>query len=167
MTRDLHTSREHPLTADEVLQEVTEASVALLPSVTHAGITVITETGHGHEAVLKSVLASDPVPTHADALQQEHGEGPGLDAIWEQYAVRINNVETERRWPKLMLALFNETSIRSVLSFQLYTNGPEVGVLTFYAEVPDAFDEDTEDLAVDLATHAAIALTAARKGKQG
>lgn len=166
MARDLHGSRDHPITADQVLQEVTEASVALLPSVSHAGITLIRKTDPGSEAVLESVLASGPVPAQADALQHEHGEGPALDAIWEQYTVRINNVETEQRWPKLMPALYHQTPIRSVLSLQLYTKGHELGALTLYAEVADAFDADTEDLAVDLATHAAIALGAARKGNQ-
>lgn len=166
MARDMHGSRDHQLTAEQVLQDVTEASVELLPSVAHAGITLIKKPGPGREAILESVLASGPIPAQADALQHEYGEGPGLDTIWEHYTVRINNVETEQRWPKLMPALYEQTPIRSVLSLQLYTKGHELGALTLYAEVADAFDADTEDLAVDLATHAAIALGAARKGNQ-
>ncbi|MFE5647074.1 GAF and ANTAR domain-containing protein [Rhodococcus sp. NPDC056516] len=150
----------------QVLDEVTEAAVKLLDGVDHAGITLVRRAGPGHRPDLESTSATGPVPQRFDALQHEYSQGPCFDAIWSHQTVRISDVVEELRWPHLMNAVREETPVRSAMSIQLYTDGQELGALNIYSDTSGGFDADTEELAVNLATHAAIALSSARRGQQ-
>lgn len=59
-----------------------------------------------------------------------------------------------------------QTPIRSTLSIQLFTDGQELGALNLLSEAAGGFDAETEEQAINLATHAAIALSSARRGEQ-
>lgn len=154
-------------TSMEVLGEVTEAAVKLLDGVDHAGITLVRRPRAGHRPEhFESAAATGTVPTRFDVLQHEHGEGPCFDAIWSHQTVRIVDVVSELRWPALMAAVREQTPIRSVLSIQLFTDGQELGALNLFSDNAGGFDADTEEQAINLATHAAIALSSARRGEQ-
>jgi GAF domain-containing protein len=57
--------------------------------------------------------------------------------------------------------MVTRTPVRSVLSFGLTLNGRAMGVLTFYARHPEAFDSGAQGRAALLADHATIAIEAA------
>jgi GAF domain-containing protein len=150
-----------------VLDDVAAAAVQMLPGVDHAGTTVARRTDHKHDPQrLESTAATDEIAHRFDALQHQFGEGPCFDAIWEHQTVRIRDVGTEHRWPRLMPAVHAQTPIRSTLSIQLYVGGTELGALNLYSDTVDGIDGESEDAAVNLATHAAIALSSARRGEQ-
>lgn len=86
--------------------------------------------------------------------------------MWEHQSTHITEVRTETRWPRFIQAVRDQTPVRSALSIQLYTTDTELGALNLYSEQSDAFGPVSEDLATNLATHAAIALSAARRGDQ-
>lgn len=154
-------------TPSEVLEEVTEAAVKLLHGVDHAGITLVRRLRPGHRPEhFESVAATGTVPTRFDVLQHEQGEGPCFDAIWFHQTVRIVDVVSDPRWPAFMTAVREQTPIRSVLSIQLYTDGQELGALNLFSDTAGGFDAETEEQAINLATHAAIALSSARRGEQ-
>ena len=48
-----------------------------------------------------SQAASGELPRRVDAVLAETGEGPCLDAVYEEQTVRIPDMRTETRWPTL------------------------------------------------------------------
>lgn len=166
LAREFHGASEEPVTPDAVLQRTTEAAVTLLPHVDHAGITLVRRRRRNARPDLESTAATGPAPGHFDELQHLNGDGPCFDAIWEHHTVRVDDFTQEDRWPQFVKAVLAETPIRSALSIRLYVSGMELGALNLQSDTADAFDEDSEDLATVLATHAAIALSSARRGEQ-
>ncbi len=154
-------------TPSEVLEEVAEGAVKLLDGVDHAGVTLMRRPSPVRRSDnLESVATTSPVPRRFDVLQHQFGEGPCFDAIWTHQTVRIADVGSEQRWPDLMEAVMEKSSIRSVLSIQLYTDGQELGALNLFSDKANGIDDETEEQAFNLATHAAIALSGARRGEQ-
>jgi GAF domain-containing protein len=145
---------------------VTAAAVELIEGADYAGITLVRKTHTHRRPDLEAAAPTNTVAADFDALQDEYGEGPCLDAVWSQNTVRIDDIAGGDRWPQLLTAVAQRTPIRSTLSIQLFTTGQELGALNLYSRTPHAFDETSEDLAVNLATHAAIALSGARRGQQ-
>lgn len=155
-----------PLAPQDVLQDVTAAAVELLSPVQHAGVTLIRKQ-HSHKVVdLRSTAATSTEAEKFDTLQHQLGQGPCFEAIWADTTVHIIDMTREQRWPQLTAAVVDTTAIRSSLAIELYTDGQELGALNLHAETADAFDHDTQVLAVNLATHAAIALSGAQRGTQ-
>lgn len=150
----------------EVLVAVTAGAVDLIENADYAGITLVRKTYTHRRADLESAAPTSTVAAEFDALQDEYSQGPCLDAVWTQSTVRIDDIIDDGRWPQLLAAVAQRTPIRSTLSIQLFTTGHELGALNLYSRTPRAFDQTSEDLAINLATHAAIALSGARRGAQ-
>ena len=161
---DLHTSTviAPEISVDDVLLEVTEAAIRLLPGVNHAGVTLV----EGRIKTPRSTAATGPVPKTLDSLQEQFTQGPCLKALLEHHTIRVDDFRFEQRWPEFVAALLSETAVRSSLSIQLYTNESQMGVLNLYSEQPDTFTAQMEELAVALAAHAAIGLSDARRAQQ-
>jgi GAF domain-containing protein len=159
LARSLHGYQVH---GDALLLEVTETAVRLLPGVDHAGITL----AGGRRGPLRSTAATGPVPRKVDELQEKFQEGPCLESIWDHHTVRVDDYQSEPRWPNFVGALNADSPVRSSLSIQLFTDQSELGALNLYSEQPDAFTEQVEDLAVALAAHAAVGLSGSRRGEQ-
>lgn len=59
---------------------------------------------------------------------------------------------TELRWP-----LFARRAADSMLAFQLYVDGDNLGALNLYARRPNAFDDESEQVGLLFASRAAVA----------
>ncbi|WP_312870547.1 GAF and ANTAR domain-containing protein [Gordonia asplenii] len=153
------------MSPNRVLDEITRSAVDVLSPVDHAGITLVRRHHAGGRATLQTSATSDHVARRFDELQHEVDDGPCFEAIWQHRTVQIDDMETEDRWPRLTAATLKQTPIRSTLSMQLYIEKLDLGALNLHSHAPHAFDEDTQDLALVLATHAAIALSTARRGE--
>jgi hypothetical protein len=70
-------------------------------------------------------------------------------------------MRTDRRWPRFA-ASAAELGALSSLSFQLFVEGGNLGALNLYARMPRAFGEESEDVGLVFAAHAAVALSGAR-----
>ncbi|PKZ62992.1 hypothetical protein CYJ73_24260, partial [Gordonia terrae] len=70
------------------------------------------------------------------------------------------------RGAAMLSILHRFESLRQTRGGSLYTTDQELGALNLYAETPHAFDRDSLALALNLATHAAIALSSARREEQ-
>jgi hypothetical protein len=150
-----------------VLAEITRAAVDVLPDVDHAGVTLVRRAGSGtRPAELQSTAATGAIPELVDRLQHETGEGPCLDAVWQQDTMSISDMGTETRWARFVAAVLDRTPVRASLSIQLFVTDVELGALNLYSESADPFDPAEVDLGINLATHAAIALSGARRGTQ-
>jgi GAF domain-containing protein len=145
---------------EATLQTITSRVLAGVAGTEHAGITLVTDTG-----TLESRAATGPLPEKLDALQGEVGEGPCLQALWAQQTVRVDDLATDGRWPGFT-ARAVEAGVGSMLCFQLFVRGRNLGALNLYAGRPHAFGQDSEVVGLVFATHAAVALSAAQEIEQ-
>ena len=99
----------------------------------------------------------------ADQLQYELGEGPCLDAVWEERLVHSSDLATDPRWPTWGPKVAAETGARSIMCFQLFTEADTVGALNLYSERRGSFDAEDRDSGVALAAHVAVAVRAAQQ----
>jgi GAF domain-containing protein len=115
------------------------------------------------QQVVETVAATNRMVMDADRLQYELGEGPCLDAIWEERTVYSPSLAHDRRWPAWGPRVVDETAAESVLSFQLFTHGDTLGALNLYSRSRDAFDEDAREEGIAIAAHVAIAIASAQE----
>lgn len=97
-----------------------------------------------------------------DQIQYELGQGPCLSAIWDEEVVSCPNLETEHRWGPWAPRTVQETEIRSMISFRMFTQKDRVGALSLYSSHPHAFTGADVDSGISLAAHTAIAVVTAR-----
>lgn len=146
---------------DDIAQagdRICAAAVDLLGGRAEAGISI----AHRGRQVENLGATSESV-RRGDALQVELGEGPCLDAAWEQEQVVAGDLFREQRWPRWGPAMVTEFGIASMLCTRLYTNGRQLGALNIYSTAVDAFDEEDQEVARLLAAHAAVAVAAAQQ----
>jgi GAF domain-containing protein len=146
---------------DTVLDELTQSAVRGMPGADYAGVTIATREGK-----VRTASATDRYPALLDEIQQRHDQGPCLSAAWEQDVMRINDIALEHRWPAYCREAVEETPIRSVMSFQLFADDHSMAALNFYAEKPNAFDDEAAELGLILATHTALAWNTVRRDEQ-
>jgi transcriptional regulator with GAF, ATPase, and Fis domain len=146
---------------DSLLEELTESAVKAVPGARYAGITVADRDGTVHSA-----SSTGRYPALLDKIQHAHGEGPCLSAAWEQHVIRIDDLTLERRWPAYSSDAVEQTPIRSIVSFQLFTEHQTMAALNLYAEQPDAFDDDAVELGLIFATHTTLAWKTLRREEQ-
>ena len=140
-----------------MLDEIVRAAVTLIPGVQEGSISVVI----GRREVV-SQHASGNLPEQVDAVQEEVGEGPCLDAAYEHLTVRVPDMAQEKRWPKFSSRAF-ALGAASMLSFQLYVERDNLGALNLYSRQANSFNEDSEHIGLLFASHAAIAFAGAEK----
>ncbi len=142
---------------DVMLDMVVAAAIRLIPGVDEGSISVVV----GRRDVISQSPSSD-LPRQVDSLQSEVGQGPCLDAVFEQQTVRVSDMAQEPRWPEFARRAA-EAGAGSMLSFQLFVEGDNLGALNLYARTPHAFGEESEDVGLVFAAHAAVAVSAAQQ----
>jgi GAF domain-containing protein len=135
-------------------QRITQAALSEIDGATWAGITLV-EGKHLHTVAQTAQLVRE-----IDQVQYRTGEGPCVRSLREHATVRSNDLRAETRWPKFAQAAIQH-GVLSVLAFQLYVEGDNLGALNLYADHAQAFGED-ESVGLLFASHAAIALKGAR-----
>ena len=139
------------------LEAITAAAVHSVPGTDECGVTLVIDRRQ-----VESRAPTGDLPREIDQLQQRLGEGPCLDAVYEEKTVRIQDMGTEERWPRFAAGAA-DAGVRSMLSFQLFITGGTLGALNLYAREASAFDEESESVGLVFASHAAIALAAAQQ----
>jgi len=143
-------------TVESVLELIVSLAGTTITAAVGAGVTLVDGEGG-----LATTSASGPVVRDADALQYELGEGPCLAALAECAPVRIDDVTTERRWPR-WCAEAARAGLRSVLSVPLVTDEGCHGAIKLYATVPGAFGPSDEHTLTKFAARAAVLVANAR-----
>lgn len=116
---------------------------------------------HGRER-FESTVASDPVAERAHELQQEAGEGPCLEASWDEGDVYVvDDVADDRRWPTWG-PRGAELGLSSMLAVRLFTTRESVGALNLYSYRPREYDTDDVLAARIVAARVSAALAVAR-----
>jgi GAF domain-containing protein len=113
------------------------------------------------------VAPSNELLRGVDAIQYELTSGPCVDAILQQRFFRTGDLSQDPRWPEFGGRAAREHHVFSMLGFRLYLeNDATIGGLNLYSTQRDAFDSIAELTGGIVATHAAIALTGARRRDQ-
>lgn len=153
LSEELLSTTEEPLT----FQKVVHRAVEVIPGCDHAGITLRKRRGRA-----ETVAASDEVVEVLDSLQYQLGEGPCIDAAFDQVEyVVIDDARTEDRW-STWCAGAAERGLRAAMAIRLHTDSETLGALNLYAATPAAFDEEARLVATIFASHAADAMNTAR-----
>ena len=135
----------------QVLDGVVNLARDMVPGADEATITMVRKDRHCYSAAATSTLASG-----FDVLQDETGEGPCLDAIWQQQTVRVADLGADPRWPVLGPRAA-ERGVRSMLCIQLFLHRDTLGALDLLARATSAYTDESEHVGLLLASHAAIA----------
>ena len=112
--------------------------------------------------VVVTEAATGDLPRRSDQAQYDAGEGPCLDALYRQETVRVPDMAREPRWPAFT-ARAGGLGVGSMLALRLYVAGDDLGALNLFSEQSDAFDRESEHVALLFASHAALALFSARR----
>jgi GAF domain-containing protein len=96
------------------------------------------------------------------AIAGAAGSSPGICAYRTARPVLSNDLANETRFRGYAATTVGRTPVRSVLSVPLLMHGSSVGVLSCYAEQPDAFRPQSVTDAEVLAVHAVVAVRAAQ-----
>ncbi len=152
VSQDLMRERE----VEPTLQRVADRAVEVVPAVEHCGISV-----RRRRRRVETVVSTSELAGRCDLLQYELGEGPCLEAVWDDDSYLVCNTETDERWPVWGPRVAREGA-GSVLAIRLATETETLGALNLYAAAPDAFTRDDVDLALVYAVHATNAMQSAR-----
>jgi GAF domain-containing protein len=151
---------QHEDDLDTVLAGIVQAAVELIPGTADASISLVT----GRKKI-DSQVASGELPRLVDALQSSSGQGPCLDAAYDDRIVRVPDLATETRWPAFSRGAV-ELGARSMLSIQLFVEGDRLGALNLYGVGPGSFDLESEQIGLLVAAHAAVAFADSQKISQ-
>ncbi|MEX5257996.1 GAF and ANTAR domain-containing protein [Kocuria arenosa] len=139
---------------EATLVAMVHAALELIPGAAAASISV----ARAHRT-MTSHAASSQLAAVVDRLQEEHGEGPCLDAAYVETIVRAPDFRREDRWPSFAPAA---AGARSMLCFQLYTDERDLGALTVYGAEAEVFTAKSEEAGLLVAAHAAVAFADAQ-----
>ena len=142
---------------DAMLAEMVAAAIRLIPGAQEASISIV----RAHRQVT-SEHASSALARTVDEVQTEVGQGPGLDTVYEQRTVRVPDMRAEARWPAYA-SRAHDLGVGSMLSFQLFVAGDNLGALNLFSRDAEAFTEESEQVGLVFASHAAVAFASARK----
>ncbi|MGW5803562.1 GAF and ANTAR domain-containing protein [Streptomyces bacillaris] len=156
-----HDLLEQP-SVDATLRRITGSAAELVAGCDAAGILVLSA-----ESV--SLAPTEPWVAELDQLQRKLGQGPCFDAARPSTGERVLRIadftEGEPRWADFVSEA-RKWGVGSMMGFLLYTEDEDFGALNFYSRRPGAFTEESERAGVVLASHAAVALSAARTHAQ-
>jgi len=140
---ELARSLQQQVDPEAMLRGVVGAAVELIPGVDEGSISVVL----GRRKVMLEA-ASGELPRIVDALQEQTGQGPCLDAVYHQETVQVSRAAA--------------AGAGGMLSFQLYVEGDNLGALNLYSRQAGMFDDESEHVGLLFAAHAAIAYSGAR-----
>ena len=138
------------------LDVVVQAAVDTVPGATAASISAVQ-----HRREVKTLAATGELPRAVDHAQYDLGEGPCLDSLYDHRTVRLSDLDAEQRWPRFV-ARAQELGVSSMLAVQLYVDGEDLGALNLINRRPEAFDDESEHVALMFASHASVALSRER-----
>ncbi|MFT4393429.1 GAF and ANTAR domain-containing protein [Gordonia lacunae] len=145
-------------TTGQVLDSITAGAVEYVPGAQYAGVLLVDQKKN-----FDTLAPTDPLMNEADRIQKETGEGPCLQAAWDHHTVLVNDIGSDDRFPAFSARVLEETPLRSSLSFKLFTDKGTIGALNVFSEETDVFGDESLEVGLLFATHAALALRAARQ----
>jgi GAF domain-containing protein len=140
---------DEPLEA--ILERVVHLAKRVLPASVEASITLLNATK------TETAAFTGPLAIELDERQYEVERGPCLDAAASGQRIWVTDMRSETRWPQFA-ASASARGVRTSLSIPLPIQRHVTGALNFYGLEPDAFDDESIELAETFAAHAAVAV---------
>lgn len=144
----------------DTLSAIVHAAVGTVPGAEAASISSV----RGRREVQTRAATGD-LPREVDKAQYELGQGPCLDSLFESRTVRLADLGAETPWPG-----FTERAaalgVGSMLAVQLYVRGEDLGALNLFSTRSGAFTDESEQVGLLFAAHAAVALAGAQEEQQ-
>lgn len=137
---------------DHAMAVITQGAAAIMTGAQHAAVVI-----PAGPRQLAARAAHGDLPDQLLKLQNTFGEGPCLQAFQQLSQVLAPDLTTETRWPHFTAAAVR-CGAASMLCTPLTVDGTTLGSLTLISGEPNAFDDETADLAALFAAHATIAL---------
>jgi hypothetical protein len=153
-------SLQHEADPDRILATMVRGAIDLIPGVDEGSISVVHDRRNVGSRAPSSALAKQ-----LDALQGETGQGPCLDAMFMHQTVHVPNMASETRWPRFAHRAA-EAGAGSMLCFQLWVEGDNLGALNLYAGRAGAYTRESVHVGLLVAAHAAVAFAEAMKVEQ-
>lgn len=135
----------------DTLNTIVHAAAEIVPGARWAGISLI------EDKRIVARVPTDPIVAKLDDLQSNLGDGPCITALRDHHTVLIDDMGSDTRWPEFAeqaMAL----GVRSLLSFQLFVRHNNLGALNLYGTEPHGFTDDSVDIGLIVAQHAAVAM---------
>ncbi|MEX5258565.1 GAF and ANTAR domain-containing protein [Kocuria arenosa] len=142
---------------EATLATIVGAALDLIPGASDASISVVEA-----RRTIRSHAPSSELPAVIDRLQEQYGQGPCLDAVWEQRIVRVPDLAHEPRWP-IFAPAAAAAGASSMLCFQLYVEDDNLGALNVYGTDTGVFDAESAEIGLLVAAHAAVAFADAKR----
>ena len=140
---------------------INAGSVAMVTGAQYAGITVIEAGG-----TVTALGATHHFPVVLDAALAEAGEGPGLSAARERQVIRVDDLRTDFRWPEFRRIALARSTVRAMLCINLLGDDAPMAALSFLADSPGTFTEESVEMATMLAAHTTMAWNLRRRQEQ-
>lgn len=144
-------------TLEATLQRIVEQAVATVRGAEYASVSLVRARRE-----VETVAATDDVCWRVDQAQYATGEGPCLDAIWDQEIVQVTDLSATDRWPTFSVQAA-EIGVCSILAFRLFVHEDRMGALNLYASEAGSFTDECLHLGAAFAAHAAVAWGHARE----
>jgi hypothetical protein len=137
-------------------QAVTAVAVKHVPGARWASMTVL----RGDQFF--TMAATGDEARQADAVQYELRSGPCVDAVIDDAVYAPTDLRTDTRWPEFGKRVSTDYGIESMLSYRLAVDLDDViAGMNLYADRAFAFGRESVEMGLLLATHAALAVSAA------
>lgn len=152
---DLARALESETTQVTTLRAIVVSAVDTVPGAGSASICAIR---NGNEVV--TLMATDPLAEAVNEAQFSVRQGPCFDTLYKQRTIRLSDLRSETRWPNFTEAA-GRLGVGSMLAVQLFVHDGDLGVLNLLSKDVGAFVDESEDVALLFATHAAVAMASA------
>lgn len=138
------------------LDAVVRAAVGTVPGAMEASISEVQRRRD-----VKTLAATSELPRAVDHAQYDLAQGPCLDSLYKQRTVRLADLNAEQRWPHFT-GRARELGVGSMLAVQLFVDDENLGALNLISREVNAFDDESEHVALLFASHAAVAMSGER-----
>jgi len=144
----------------DTLDALVLAAADTVPGADEASISAVSR-----RRAVQTTAATGALSRAVDQAQYETGQGPCLDSLYDQQTLRLSDTCREPRWPAFC-ARASQLGVRSMLAIQLYVENDNLGALNLHSRQVDAFSDESEQVALMFAAHAAIAVAGAQAQEQ-
>jgi len=149
LARDLAEQPGRSATASRVLELIAGATGCSLAAIAHLSPQGVLIHSHATDREVLGKVA---------AISSSTGEGVACQVLGQRSTVRVDDLETESRWPRYTARLRAETPIRSALGYCLILDDVVLGAMLLYSPEPGFFTDAICRFADVYTDHAAIAL---------
>jgi GAF domain-containing protein len=144
---------------DSTLSRITRLAVASIDGADFCGVSLVMKGAKGKE--IKTVGATDQIAAEMDRIQYEVGEGPCLSSIANQATFKIDDLSSNRQWPRFAAAAAGK-GINSLMAFVMQISDESLAALNLFAKRTQAFTREDVRVGAVFASHAVFTLANAQ-----